>query len=138
MKHAVKKIPFFLYLLRVGLTAFYLVFLIMLVPNIFSSSWQGVLFLFTSLALVGVTLLSFLSKSKRYQDATAYNLIYIALVGYIFLIWSKVFLDVRVQLHSLYQFNMTYFEINYLLLSIVNVGIVLNTLFIYYEEKKGL
>ncbi len=138
MKRAVKKIPYFLYLLRVVLVVFYLLFLIMLVPNILSASWQGILFLFTSLALVGVTLFSFLSKSKRYQDAIAYNIIYIALVGYIFLIWSKVFLDARVQLPSLYQFNMTYFEMNYLLLSIVNVGIILNTLFIYYEEKKGL
>lgn len=125
-----------LYKVRIFSTIVFLVLLLFLVPNILNSGWQGLLFLILSLILIGVSLYTMLLKNNLMIDQIPYNLLYIGMVSYLFLISYRLLFDSRVKLTMIYEIDMTYFKVNYLILSFIIIGIILYTILFTLEEKK--
>jgi len=113
--------------------------LIMLFKNITNASWQGSMFLILSCIYIIFILATIISQKKVFKYSISYNLLSIGVNLYLLLIWIKVFIDERVKLDIIYELDMTYFKNNYVILSFVLIGILLNTLFLYidsYTQKK--
>lgn len=127
-----------LYKVRIFSTIVFLVLLLFLVPNILNSGWQGLLFLILSLILIGVSLYTMLLKNNLMIDQIPYNLLYIGMVSYLFLISYRLLFDSRVKLTMIYEIDMTYFKVNYLILSFIIIGIILYTILFTLEEKKSV
>lgn len=77
-----------------------------------------------------------LLKVQDSKEKISYNLLYIGFVDYLVLIGSRLFFDSRVKLTLIYELDMNYFKINYLILSFVCLGIIFYTLLFIVEEKK--
>lgn len=125
-----------LYCSRLAAMVIFLCFLLFLFPNILKSSWQGILFFSLSIILVIFSLWSMLLKVQDSKEKISYNLLYIGFVGYLALIGSRLFFDSRVKLTLIYELDMNYFKINYLILSFVCLGIIFYTLLFIVEGKK--
>lgn len=124
-----------MYGIRLFSMILFLVFLLLLLPNILQADWQGSLFLGLSILSVFVSLGTLLLKNKTAINSFSYNLIYVGMVCYLILIVGRLFLDARVKLTMIYELDMTYFKTNYLILSFILVGIILYSVLLILEER---
>ena len=134
-----KKLTFrnILYGFRVFLLVAFLILVFFLLPNILEAGWQGKVLLGIIGILILVTLWAMLSGGSSFKDRIGYNLLYIGAILYLGLIWGRLFFDERVKMTLLYQVDMNYFKNNYLILSIVLLGIIFNTLLFLFDDQEG-
>lgn len=123
------------FLLRILSTFLSLIFVILLLPNILKAGWQGSLFLLVFTSFVGLTLWMMLSKNEKVCKSLSFNGLYVASVLYLGLIFSKLFFDQRVKLTMIYEINMHYFENNYLVLSVILLGIIIHGIALLMDMK---
>ncbi len=116
-----------LYGIRIITNILYLVLFIYMLPYIYNASWQGILFLGTTFLYIGMTLWTLLSKKKVYQETISYNLIMICVFCYFTLITVRILIDPRLE-SNLYVLNMEYCRNNFFLLSLILIGVILNTI----------
>lgn len=121
------------YLFRLLATFVFLIFVILLLPNIQKASWQGSLFLLVVIIFIGVTLWMLLLKEKKCNRSLSLNLLILASVFYVGLIFSKLFFDERVKLTMIYEIDLQYFKNNYFFLSIILIGIIFHALVLIYH-----
>ena len=112
-----------------------------MLPYIYQSGWPGILFLVMLVLFVSSTLWSLLSNRAIFKEMVSYNLIIIALTLYFAVITARLLLDPRLQISTLYTVNIEYCQTNFIILSFVMLGIVLNTIILYlnsefFEQKK--
>ncbi len=125
-----------MYGIRLFAMILFLVLLLLLLPNILRANWQGFVFLGLSIVLVGISLGMLVLKNKVANSSFSYNLLYIGMVGYLFLIVCRLFFDVRVKMTMIYELDMTYFKTNYLILSFILIGIILYSVLLIVEERR--
>ena len=116
-----------LYLIRIISNIFFLVLLIFMLPYIYESSWQGFLFLGMVFIYIGMLLWTLIQKNPVYQETISYNLIMICIFLYFGLITARILLDTRIK-SSLYTINIDYCKNNFFLLSLIILGMILNTI----------
>ena len=81
-----------------------------------------------------INIFTVLSRKDIYKELISYNLISIALCFYLGIIVFKLYTDYRA--HSLmYNLNYDYFKTNFIIIDLVILGIILNTLFIYFYDR---
>lgn len=119
----------------------YLLMVFFMLPYIYQSGWPGILFLVMLVLFVSSTLWSLLSNRAIFKEMVSYNLIIIALTLYFAVITARLLLDPRLQISTLYTVNIEYCQTNFIILSFVMLGIVLNTIILYlnsefFEQKK--
>lgn len=119
----------------------YLLMMFFMLPYIYQSGWPGILFLVMLVLFVSSTLWSLLSNRAIFKGMVSYNLIIIALTLYFAVITARLLLDPRLQISTLYTVNIEYCQTNFIILSFVMLGIVLNTIILYlnsefFEQKK--
>ena len=119
----------------------YLLMMFFMLPYIYQSGWPGILFLVMLVLFVSSTLWSLLSNRAIFKEMVSYNLIIIALTLYFAVITARLLLDPRLQISTLYTVNIEYCQTNFIILSFVMLGIVLNTIILYlnsefFEQKK--
>lgn len=123
------------YYLRIISVVLFVIFVCLLLKVILDCGVSGISFLVMSILLVLINIFTVLSKKDIYKDLISYNLISTALAIYLGIIVVKLYTYYRV--HSLmYNLNYDYFKTNFIIIDLVILGIILNTLFIYFYDIK--
>ncbi len=123
------------YYLRIISVVLFVIFVCLLLKVILDCGVSGISFLVMSILLVLINIFTVLSKKDIYKDLISYNLISTALAIYLGIIVVKLYTYYRV--HSLmYNLNYDYFKTNFIIIDLVILGIILNTLFIYFSDIK--
>ena len=127
-----KKIACYLRLISV---VFFVIFVCLLLNVVFNCGDFGISFLVMCSLFVLINIFTVLSRKDIYKELVSYNLISFALTFYLGIIVVKLYTDYRV--HSLmYTLNYDYFKTNFIIIDLVILGIILNTLFIYFWDIK--
>ena len=104
-------------------------FIFMMLPNILDAKIYGIIFLVFYLAFVIKTIIELLSKKGRYKNDIIYNIMQIGLYAYLLVISLKT----TVAKVYVTRLTLSYFKMNYIILSILIVFI-----FVYsYLEFKS-
>ena len=123
------------YYLRIISVVLFVIFVCLLLKVILDCGVSGISFLVMSILFVLINIFTVLSKKDIYKDLISYNLISTALAIYLGIIVVKLYTNYRV--HSLmYNLNYDYFKTNFIIIDLVILGIILNTLFIYFSDIK--
>ena len=138
---AISMIKKVIYYGRIVCFILYLLMVFFMLPYIYESGWPGILFLVMLVLFVSSTLRSLFSSRAIFKEMVSYNLIIIALTLYFAVITARLLLDPRLQISTLYTVNIEYCQTNFIILSFVMLGIVLNTIILYlnsefFEQKK--
>ena len=123
------------YYLRITSVVLFIVFVCWLLEVIFNCGVFGISFLVMCSLFVLINIFTVLSRKDIYKELVSYNLISLALTIYLGIIVIKLYTDYRA--HSLmYTLNYDYFKTNFIIVDLVILGIILNTLFIYFWDIK--
>ena len=82
-----------------------------------------------------INIFTVLSRKDIYKELVSYNLISFALTFYLGIIVVKLYTDYRAN-SLMYTLNYDYFKTNFIIIDLVILGIILNTLFIYFFDIK--
>ena len=82
-----------------------------------------------------INLFTVLSRKDIYKDLVSYNLITFALTFYLGIIVIRLYTDYR-ENSLMYTLNYDYFKTNFIIIDFVILGIILNTLFIFFFDTK--
>ena len=123
------------YYLRIISVVLFILFVCLLLEVILDCNAFGISFLVMCSLFVLINIFTVLSRKDIYKELISYNLISTALAIYLGIIVVKLYTDYRV--HSLmYNLNYDYFKTNFIIIDLVILGIILNTLFIYFYDIK--
>lgn len=125
-----------IYGLRLIASFLYVVLIYLLLNIIFESGWQGMVFLILSLAFIVVTLATLLSHKEIFQKTISYNIVIIAAVVYLAIVVVRCLEAVHQYNSNLYILNMEYCKTNFIILSFVLIGILLNTMVLFLSDNE--
>lgn len=129
-----KKITYYFRLISL---VFFVLFTCSLLKVVLDCGIFGLSFLIMCSLFILINMFTVLSRKDIYKDLVSYNLISVALTIYLGIIAIKLYLDSKAQ-SLIYTLNYDYFKTNFIIIDLVILGIILNTLFIYFGDiKKG-
>ena len=123
------------YYLRLISIVFFVIFACLLLNVVLDCGVFGISFLVMCILFVLINMFTLLSRKDIYKDLISYNLISTALTFYLGLIVIKLYTDYRIN-SLMYNINYDYFKTNFIIIDLVILGIILNTLFIYFWDIK--
>ena len=123
------------YYLRIISVVLFVVFVCLLLEVILDCNAFGISFLVMCSLFVLINIFTVLSRKDIYKELISYNLISIALCFYLGIIVFKLYTDYRAN-SLMYNINYDYFKTNFIIIDLVILGIILNTLFIYFYDIK--
>ncbi len=123
------------YYLRLISVIFFVIFVYLLLNVIFNCGAFGISFLIMCSLFVLINIFTILSRKEIYKELVSYNLISFALTFYLGIITVKLYTDYRAN-SLMYTLNYDYFKTNFIIIDLVILGIILNTLFIYFWDIK--
>ena len=127
-----KKIVHYLRLLSL---IFFIIFIFLLLEIIFACEVFGIYFLIMCSLFILINIFTILSRKDIYKELVSYNSISIALTVYLAIIVIRLYTDYRAS-SMMYMLNYDYFKTNFIIIDLVILGIILNTLFIYFWDIK--
>ena len=125
----------FFYYLRLLSVLIFIILISLLLDVIFSSHVVGISFLIMSILFIMINIFTILSRKKIYKELISYNLISIALTIYLALITFRYYNEYQPS-NPFLELNYDYFQTNFIIISLVILGIILNTIFIYFFDSK--
>lgn len=123
------------YYLRIISLIFFVVFISLLLEIIFNCGVFGISFLVMCVLFILINIFTVLTRKPIYKELVSYNLISTALTIYLGIIVIKLYTDYRAN-SLMYTLNYDYFKTNFIIIDLVILGIILNTLFIYFLDIK--
>ncbi|MEG0994860.1 MAG: hypothetical protein RSE91_02710 [Bacilli bacterium] len=129
-----KKLPKILYNIKTIMIILIIIINITFLPIILDLKTMGILYLIVFSIFIIITLMTYLTKSKMYKKNIYYNLIYISLGLYLILIKCRIAFNYRLAT-NLYEVDINYFKINFLIILIVLIGIIINTLILSFKKR---
>ena len=123
------------YYLRIISLIFFGVFISLLLEIIFNCGVFGISFLVMCVLFILINIFIVLTRKPIYKELVSYNLISTALTIYLGIIVIKLYTDYRAN-SLMYTLNYDYFKTNFIIIDLVILGIILNTLFIYFFDIK--
>ena len=123
------------YYLRIISLIFFVVFISLLLEIIFNCGVFGISFLVMCVLFILINIFTDLTRKPIYKELVSYNLISTALTIYLGIIVIKLYTDYRAN-SLMYTLNYDYFKTNFIIIDLVILGIILNTLFIYFFDIK--
>ena len=124
-----------IYYLRIVSILLFIVFVYLLLDVILDCGIFGISFLVMCSLFILINLFTVLSRKDIYKDLVSYNLIPVALTFYLGIIVVKLYTDYRAN-SLMYTLNYDYFKTNFIIIDFVILGIILNTLFIFFFDTK--
>lgn len=124
-----------IYYLRIVSILLFIVFVYLLLDVILDCGIFGISFLVMCSLFILINLFTVLSRKDIYKDLVSYNLIPVALTFYLGIIVIRLYTDYRAN-SLMYTLNYDYFKTNFIIIDFVILGIILNTLFIYFFDIK--
>lgn len=122
------------YYLRIFSIIIFVIFITLLLDIIFNSGISGTSFLIMCSLFILINIFTILTRKEIYKDLISYNLISIALTIYLSIIVVKLYTDYKVT-SLMYTLNYDYFKTNFIVIDLVILGIILNTLFIFFSDR---
>ena len=123
------------YYLRLISVVLFVIFVCLLLNVVFNCGIFGISFLVMCGLFVLINIFTVLSRKDIYKELVSYNLISFALTFYLGIIVVKLYTDYRTH-STMYMINYDYFKTNFIIIDLVILGIILNTLFIYFLDIK--
>ncbi len=121
-----------LYYLRLLLFIPYLVIIFLLIDNLYKTSFLSIIFFLLNLIYSFIMILTILSKKKIYQETISFNFLNIGIYTYIFMLYRITSTNSILDIIN----NKTYFNNNYIMLSILLIGLTTYAIFLN-NEKSG-
>ena len=121
-----------LYYLRLLLFIPYLVIIFLLIDNLYKTSFLSIIFFLLNLIYSFIMILTTLSKKKIYQETISFNFLNIGIYIYIFMLYRITSTNSILDIIN----NKTYFNNNYIMLSILLIGLTTYAIFLN-NEKSG-
>ena len=121
-----------LYYLRLLLFIPYLVIIFLLIDNLYKTSFLSVIFFLLNLIYSFILILTILSKKKIYQETISFNFLNIGIYIYIFMLYRITSTNSILDIIN----NKAYFNNNYIMLSILLIGLTTYAIFLN-NEKSG-
>ena len=126
-----KKVAYYLRLLSL---IFFAIFISLLLEVIFNCGLFGITFLAMCGLFILINIFTLFTRKEIYKELISYNLISTALTFYLGIIVVKLYTDYRAT-SLMYTLNYDYFKTNFIIIDLVILGIILNTLFIYFWDR---
>ena len=124
-----------IYYIRLLCVFCYLIFSLVMLDYFFLCDWYGIFFLVSLFCYIIAILLSLLSKKECYITSLSYNFIIIALTFYYLLVCGRIIFADIFYSSVLYELNISYCKVNFLIISLVMLGVVFNTLLLYFDHN---
>ena len=121
-----------LYYLRLLLFIPYLVIIFLLIDNLYKTSFLSIIFFLLNLIYSFIVILTILSKKKIYQETISFNFLNIGIYIYIFMLYRIISKNSILDIIN----NKAYFNNNYIMLSILLIGLTTYAIFLN-NEKSG-
>ena len=121
-----------LYYLRLLLFIPYLVIIFLLIDNLYKSSFLSIISFLLNLIYSFIMILTILSKKKIYQETISFNFLNIGIYTYIFMLYRITSTNSILDIIN----NKAYFNNNYIMLSILLIGLTTYAIFLN-NEKSG-
>ena len=121
-----------LYYLRLLLFIPYLVIIFLLIDNLYKTSFLSIIFFLLNLIYSFIMILTTLSKKKIYQETISFNFLNIGIYTYIFMLYRITSTNSILDIIN----NKAYFNNNYIMLSILLIGLTTYAIFLN-NEKSG-
>ena len=121
-----------LYYLRLLLFIPYLVIIFLLIDNLYKTSFLSIIFFLLNLIYSFIIILTILSKKKIYQETISFNFLNIGIYTYIFMLYRITSTNSILDIIN----NKAYFNNNYIMLSILLIGLTTYAIFLN-NEKSG-
>ena len=120
-----------LYYLRLLLFIPYLVIIFLLIDNLYKTSFLSIIFFLLNLIYSFIMILTILSKKKIYQETISFNFLNIGIYTYIFMLYRITSTNSILDIIN----NKTYFNNNYIMLSILLIGLTTYSIFLNNEKS---
>ena len=124
----------FFYYLRVLFFSLYLILCSMMLSYVFQCGFVGVFFLICVIFYTITILFTHLSKRKYFETTISYNFSILFLTIYFCVVHGRILFD-KFDPNYVYILNMKYLKVNFLLLSLIMIGIIFNTFLLYQYDK---
>ena len=121
-----------LYYLRLLLFIPYLIMIFLLIDNLYKTSFLSIIFFLLNLIYSFILILTILSKKKIYQETISFNFLNIGIYIYIFMLYRITSTNSILDIIN----NKAYFNNNYIMLSILLIGLTTYAIFLN-NEKSG-
>lgn len=120
-----------LYYLRLLTFILYLIMIFLLIDNLYKSSFLSIIFFLLNLIYSFTMILTILSKKKIYQETISFNFLNIGIYIYIFMLYKITSSNSILDIIN----NKTYFNNNYIMLSILLIGLTTYAIFLNNEKS---
>ena len=120
----------YIYYFRIITYLLYLVTLFLLIDNLYKTSFMSIVFFILNIIYAFIMLLTILSKKKIYLETISFNLLNIGIYLYIFMLYKIISVNTVLDILN----NKVYFNNNYIMMSIILVGMTIYALILNNEK----
>ncbi|MBQ8472578.1 MAG: hypothetical protein IJ501_03650 [Bacilli bacterium] len=121
-----------IYYLRIVLFTLYLIAMFLLIDKIYRANFFCTLYFLLNFIYSFIMILTILSKKKIIKETISYNILNIGIYLYSFMLLKITYSNTTLDILS----NEIYFRNNFIMLSILLIGIIIYSLIINKESKK--
>lgn len=119
------------YYLRFILFIIYLIVMFLLIDSIYKPNFFSTLYFFLNLIYSFIMILSILSKKEIFKNIISYNILNLGIYLYTFMLYRITYSNTTLEILS----NEIYFRNNFIMISILLIGIITYTLILNKETK---
>lgn len=120
-----------LYIFRIVIFILYLLAIFLMIDNLYKPNFFSITYFLLNVIYSFIIILTILSKKKIFQATISYNILNIGIYIYTFMLYRIVYTKSSLDIIS----NQVYFRNNFIMLSILLVGIITYTLVLNKEEN---
>ena len=120
-----------IYYIRIILFIAYLIIMFLLIKPLFGKQLASNIYFFCNILYSFIILLTILSKKRIYKDMISYNILNIGIYIYTFILYFITNYNTKLDIIN----HKDYFQNNFILLSILVIGLGLYTLYINTEKE---
>ena len=121
-----------IYYIKNILFVLYLVTMFLLMDNIYKSNFLDIIYFTLNLFYSFIIILTILSKKKIFKETISYDILNIGIYLYTFMLYKITISNSLLDIIN----NQTYFQNNYILVSILLLGLIIYTLILNKYNKK--
>ena len=121
-----------IYYIKNILFVLYLVTMFLLMDNIYKSNFLDIIYFTLNLFYSFIIILTILSKKKIFKETISYDILNIGIYLYTFMLYKITISNSLLDIIN----NQTYFQNNYILVSILLLGLIIYTLILNKDNQK--
>ena len=123
----------FLYYLKIFLFTCYLLILFLLIDKLYKNDIFTIIYFLLNIIYSFITILTIISKKESFKKTISYNILNIGIYIYTFIIYFTIINENKFNILN----NKIYFQNNFILISILLIGLIYYTLNLNKEKKKS-